>query len=338
MVNNTGIGNSGIFSLCQACQTDRGCRKLSVLSISDTVVNSFGALHCVQNLPELQCLYFNNICQVIEKDIELKMASEEEIHPYKLRRLHTDSLHSSSPRCIEIACKWCPYVTEGHFYTGLNTNNIHILKCLRNLRELTIGNDGSEILNFRDDIVPVLKIIGHQLSVFESFDVSGVDIISVGQLCNSLRSLTIVLHDNSVGIPDESDLALTANDKVKLFSSLVNFGITYPYEYTAYQKSAVTCLLKLAKCLKTFVCRYMECLTDEILLEVYQVNPLVNLEKVQLEHCNNVHPTSVWPLLEGTNFLKCLHILECWNIKRSDFDSFLKFITQNNFNFELKWK
>jgi len=337
IVSSTGITNSGIFSLCQACRTDEGCKKLVVLDITNTMVDSFGALHCIQNLTELQRLNFNNICQVIERDIAEKL-DKENPQPYKLRQLQADFQHSASPHSIKVACQWCPNLTEGSFYTGINSTNIAVLKGLKNLRELTLGSDGSATLNFQNDILPLLKVIGEQLIKFECLDVGGVDIILIGKLCPRLQSLFVILNSDS-GEASGEDISLGATSvKAKLFSSLTEFNVTYPFEITHYQLNSVICLLKSATSLKTFICRYMHCLTDELLLDVYAVNLLSSIERVQFEHCNNIQPAVIWPLVEGANNLRSLHILDCWNITRADFDHIESVVRNNNFDLEVLWK
>lgn len=338
VANNTGIGNSGIFSLCQACHSDRGCKKLVTLNISDTLVNTVGALHCVQNLPLLQFLYFNNICQIVEKDIENREKDGKELHQYKLRRLFTDSLHSSSAHSIEIACRWCPNVTEAHFYTGLNGENIHVLKTLTNLKELSIGNDGSEFLNFQTHVLPVLEVIGQNLHKLGIYDVSGVNILSIGVHCRNLQFLFIVLNDDASLNVNDGPLLLTTKQKWLLFANLIDFGIVYPYEETSYQVDAVVCLLKSAKMLKSLVCRYMKCLTNDHLLDIFTENPFTDIEKIHLEHCNNVGPECIWPLLQGKNNLTSLELYDCWLVSRNDFEEFQKYARKNNFSLQVKWK
>lgn len=300
----------------------------------DTMVDSFGALHCLQNLPELQFLNYNGICQVVERDVHEK--SGEKTQPYKLRQLQVDSFHTCPPGAVVTACTWCPYVSEAHFFSGLNSTNIPALKSLKYLKDLVIGNDG-EAIEFREDILPVFEVTGSQLQSLSLFDVSGVELLPLGINCPNLCSLTIVFNNDAVEMSDNIHPMLSY-DKNNTFQKLLKLDMVYPYQATMYQKHAVVFLLKAAKSLKSFTSNYMSFLTDDILLDVYKLNPLVSIEKVHLVQCNSISAAGIWPLLTSENSLTTLELSGCWHISKADFESFQKYAKANNFKLELKWR
>ena len=128
--NFSPVTDSGLFSLCQAPRDTAGCKQITHLDIRGTTVRLRGALHCLQNLPDIHYLGFDSICDVIAKDIELRRKNGKEAKIYKFREICDDFL-GTKPDSILSVCQWCPHVCKAVFTSGITDENFKAMSALK---------------------------------------------------------------------------------------------------------------------------------------------------------------------------------------------------------------
>ncbi|XP_052269674.1 uncharacterized protein LOC127871067 isoform X2 [Dreissena polymorpha] len=334
-INFTPVTDSGLFSLCQAPMDTAGCKQITHLDIRGTTVRLRGALHCLQNLPDIHYLGFDSICDVIAKDIELRRKNGKEAKIYKFREICDDFL-GTKPDSILSVCQWCPYVCKAVFTSGITDENFKAMSALKHLRTLHICSSGSNAVTFTAGVLSLLKDIGHQLEDFMLVDVDFVDLTAIGMYCKNLASLTLWTQDQTESPTNAIDLqGLNLFQIYKKLTSCVicmnpNFG-------PGKVMTGLSVLLKAALLLQRLSLSYMETLTSDVFMDVLNFNQLSHLEAACFPSCPNLGPDVVVRLLQGSNQLQKLDLTHCEKITRKNYEEFKAFVALNNFKLDISW-
>lgn len=294
-----------------------------------------GALHCLQNFPEIHYLGFDSICDAVAKDIEQRRKNGKEAEIYKLREICDDFL-DTKPDSIISVCLWCPFVRKAVFTSGITNENVKAMSSLKHLRTLHICSSGSNAISFTDGVISLLKDAGHQLEDFMLVDIDFVDVTAIGLYCRNLASLTLWTQDQTES--HTSGINLQGLNCVQLFTKLTscvicmnpNFG---PGKLT----TGLSVLLKAAHLLRTLSLSYMESLTSDVFMDVLNCNPFSCLETACFPSCLNLGPDVVVRLLQGSNQLQKLDLSHCEKITRKNYEEFKAFVKQNNFKLDISW-
>ncbi|XP_053407600.1 uncharacterized protein LOC123546272 [Mercenaria mercenaria] len=337
LISQTKVTNSGAYSLCQAFCADKGCKKLKKLSIFTTMINADGALHCLKNLPSLQYFGFDDVCGVIELDVNEKTNKGEELRPYELRNivLHGIRLFHVTEESVVLSCRWCPKAMEARLYYKVCDDNILAVKQLKHLTRLGIGNNDG--LTFENGVLPVLKEIGHQLLDLTLADVNDFDLLAVGYWGRNLQKLTVLLsEENEMNLPTNLS-GVPVDGRGLLFTKLSSLEVAYPMIDTVIQKSAFIVLMKNAKELKQLTIQYVTWVTTELFLEILEENPMRKLQELKLVLCDNVDSEVIHNLVHGRNDLTLMKLQKCRNISRQECESLQRYAQKQNMDLEISW-
>ncbi|KAL4231641.1 hypothetical protein ACF0H5_009220 [Mactra antiquata] len=337
-IRNTKTSNSGVFSICKACHPEQGCKKLVRFIIYGTMINFKGALHCLQNLPSLQYLGFDDTCSLVEADVQERTIQGHDNVNYRLRNIvaHGIKVLEVSEESITLACQLCEQATEARLYCDINNNAVLSVKTLKNLTKLGIGNSHTQILTFENGVLPVLREIGHQLEELTLADVNDFDLVAIGNYCRNLQSLSLLVsEDNENQLPSVTNMFVDGHHVI--FSKLKRLEIHFPMSETNLQRNAFVILLKNAKTLTKVTLQYVSWLTTDIFQEVLEENPLIMLREMKLVYCDVIEGEAIKRLVFESNDLHTLNLFKCRNISRQDFEQMNKYVKKNNLNLSISW-
>lgn len=328
--------NCGAYSLCQSCSPEKGCKNLTKLSVFGTLIGTDGALHCLKNLPKLHYLGYDDICGVIELDVNEKLNRGQELKPYELRSIMTHGIevHPASEKSITLACQLCPKAVEAQLFYKISNENILAVKSLKHLTRLKIGSSNG--LTFEGGVLPVLENIGHQLTELTLADVNDFDLLMVGHYCQNLKSLNVLISDdNDMNLMRVSGAPVVGRGR--LFNNLSSLEVTYPMLETDLHKNALVLLLKNAKELKHLALQYVSWMSTEVFQEILEENGMSKLQKCVLVFCNNIDGHVVRMLVYGQNDLMALKLYKCKNVGRQECEDLQKYANKQNMDLEICW-
>ena len=307
---------------------------------TETRSNSFFFQLAVSSLPRLQ---------IVESDLLLEalgnLHKEEYIRlngiidskkQYQLTRLGpmsytkyrgNEKKHLS--RHLSVVTAYCPHVTEVTLLAFANDQCLVTLSRLQNLRSLSLLHCFKSV-TFNHGILPFLQIIGQQLSTL-ILEVPEVDTKVVGHFCPNLVKFGLEFQNNY--LCDVFEAKIT--EESKLFSKLLWLRVAC--QDISIDASSLLLLLSNCENIHYLCLSRVSNMTDEIMSEIYETNPMDNLETLCLKHCDNITADSVWPLLYRYNELKVLRLESCKNIIRRDADQIRKELLKHKDPLDFGW-
>ena len=224
---------------------------------------------------------------------------------YHLQQLSTRDVHLT-PDNFEYAIDHCPRLESISITsTGLLDEHLYKLMTVKHLQSLHLGNKNAQSFNFFEGVAPILDAVGLNLKKLVLEDFTEVDVDFIGTKCPGLQHLALsnILTYAPTG-------QLNAKFFTKLSSLEIWNKIGQDHELAVCQNVLRQLLYRAP--LTYLLLQRVANLTDELLLEILQMNRLLMLRNVVIDYCHNVTGRFFWLLLEQPNNLA---VLRCWHNK-----------------------
>ena len=325
-VNSCPISDNGILDLFNSGEGHfPKCSKLIKLDISGTNVTVQGAQAILLSANNLQQLRFHDTCEAIhgiKEELDKKLLLNKLTNQYCLPEIKPVEFLSA-------VSDLCPHLTEVRLYSSTDDEGVQCLSSLQNLRVLELDNTLGLDLTF-DGIVPVLATRGHQLQVLDLADIDGTDIGLIGMKCPNLCEFSFsCCKIETVEFTHTQQIAEFGLNKV--FKFLEKFAIhCYRTQHNLSQLD-VRLLLQNSHGLEEFSFAGIQCLDDELCLDMLAVNPFSRLKKASFRSCHEITESLVWKLLSSDRLLLSeVYLTHCALITKQNVEDFKRYAGENN--------
>ncbi|XP_046984838.1 EIN3-binding F-box protein 1-like isoform X1 [Schistocerca americana] len=340
---STPMTDRGLVRLCVGSDGTRLCQRLARLAVADTSVTVCGAAVALQSLPCLSEFDFDNIFEALElletwdHELEHRLLSglgirlSEEGSP-RPERLRLSTLLSATERAqehqLDSATRLCPDTkTVALSNAWLPSEALYKFMLFENLCALSLTNCDGLTLDFEAGVLPLLCVIGGNLQNLILSNFTFIDILAIGRACPQLLNLALsnVAEYEDIGTPSPEcfnqlqALELWSDPQADLGPNLFRQ------------------LLLFSPSLRNILFKGCENLTDKLLNEILQINPMKNISHVTLDHCHGLTNQSLHYLLDLDNELAVIRIWCCQGINKHHNNELMRRICDENMDVYLEW-
>lgn len=255
----------------------------------------------------------------------------------QLRSLHAGEESQSETLAVAVAA--CPHVEHVYLVTAEH-NSVECVLALLDLsylRELHVREDPS-LAGGRDHprlcsvLGPVVARHGATLVSLNLAEVRGVEVAALCASCPSLVHLALLWNKSYVS--SEADITrewfpkLQTVDLAYIDSEMDNLVEVPTNNLLQILRSP---LLKSVK-----ICASMN-LSDQCIENVLAINPLINLEFLELNKCHEVSFDILESLLDTENRISHVRLLKCEQISRRDIENYKRKVKKWKWNIVIDW-
>ncbi|KAK2706010.1 hypothetical protein QYM36_016137 [Artemia franciscana] len=337
------VSDSGISAICYT-MNDLGdeskpiCSNLQRLNVGHTRVTDTGIRVALLNLHNLRIFECGNSVGVIANIHRKDWENGKETTKYKLIDLYMESGTDFVEYDFHIAASLCPNVIRLKIACGSEVFDKDLLAFmeLKDLRELHIGGETDTNVSFYGGIMPLLQIRGRNLDRLTLAELSGINIDVVGELCSNLKHLNIFLNDSYSGfrppsLPKPSDcvglrvletLRIVCQTSMRLNSDIPSLHLVE---------------LLTAPTLRYIYIKDCQSLSDDLLMQVLNLNQFEFLEHFEIEQCHNITGDAIETILSLKKPPKQLKMWSCRNIIRRSFENIKSVVKQKGIKMNVEW-
>merc|ERR1719228_2817530 len=235
---------------------------------------------------------------------------------------------------MDLILKRCaPYF---HLLEAISLNNsdldVSLLSNLchfQHLEKLELGNSLSTqyTASLVESVLPVLEIIGTQLTHISLENFKFFDVTTVGKLCPKLVSLKL---------SNILSYCRAENQREKYFKNLEELYI-FNTRWGNITEGMLRQLLNSTK-LKIINLQFVNSLTDKLFQDILMFNHFPDLEFVTFEQCHRFSVDLLLSLLSVPPSLASLHCWSCGNITKDTKIELETFIEERNFDVNFQWQ
>ncbi|XP_045121231.1 uncharacterized protein LOC123510292 [Portunus trituberculatus] len=331
-VSNTSITDSALLRLSYNEKYDVAlCQKLERISLTGCLLSPTGPAYLVHYLPRLYYIDYEQMFQVFEVMQEWGVTKENmtlcDVYPLRILTSTCDHVDSTS---VEVAITSAPRSWWDLTISNAVIQNDLLYQTMRleHLAHLRLTNCEGLTLSFHEGVLPVLTLRGHGLISLLLANFTVVDLIAIGESCPRLQNLAF----SDIAIYEE---ILYPRDN--LFNTLVNLEVWTSVNTDTCSATILRQLLSHAPGLTNFLVRGADALSDKLLQELWETNPMPRLSRLTLDSCHNVTASSIFHLLDAENDLTLVRLWSCFLITRQDSRHLQAYAEARNYNLYLEW-
>ncbi|XP_054281472.1 uncharacterized protein LOC128999131 isoform X2 [Macrosteles quadrilineatus] len=342
-LSGTPITDKGLVHLCLSSTGERRSQKLVRLSVGETWISVAGATVVLQFLPNLREFDFDNIFEAIEQvdmwdqQSELCLLTRAGVRvsatpanpPSRLRLTCLNStVECVREESVEATVRLCPDATNVAISNSwLPNESLYKLMVLENLSALSLSNSEGCTFTFQEGVLPVLSVCGNKLHSLILSNFPGIDIAGIGRSCPNLQNLAFsnvpVFYMPSQPCPEWFNkleaLELWSVTNIELSPILIKQ------------------LVLFSPIMRNVLFNSCNILTDALLMEIIQANPLNKLSHLTIDHCHGVTMATINTVLDIKNELNVLRIWSCAGITRTNSEEISRRITDENLDIYFEW-
>ncbi|XP_046442838.1 uncharacterized protein LOC124193184 [Daphnia pulex] len=337
-VSSTSISDRGLELLSRKTEGDPPSL-LTRLLLTDTYTSHYGIATALRRLPQLRQLEYEFIFQVFDHLTELgsdeaalELLMEEEpstLQPYRLISLKSSDPLNNSENLVT-AIRLCPELQAIALTSGASfqESSLWNLTRLNQLCDLSLTNGPSAYpLDFYNSVVPVLEAIGHQLNnlILNRFAI--VDVHVVGKCCPRLKNLALSEIRHFAPVDSIQPELYTQLEALELWSLV---GVQLP-------SLVIKQLTTPCRLVQNLLFRNCDALTDQLLNELWMVNPMTSLSHATFDGCRNVSLTLLVELLCRDSDLNLLRLWNCPQLDQDDYALMLATVKSTNMDVHVDW-
>merc|ERR1712106_78408 len=217
---------------------------------------------------------------------------------------------------------------------SLNNSDLDVallnnLSHLQHLQKLELGNSLSTqyTASLVESVVPVLEIIGTQLTHLSLENFKFFDVTNVGQLCPKLINLKL---------SNILSYCRAENQRHKVFRNLEELYI-FNTRWGNITEGMLRQLFNSTK-LRIINLQFVNSLTDKLFQDILTFNHFPDLEFVTFEQCHRFGADLLHSLLTVPPSLSSLHCWSCGNITAAVKRELEMFIEEKNLDINFQWQ
>jgi len=202
------------------------------------------------------------------------------------------------------------------------------LSRFHHLEKLELGNSPSTqyTASLVESVVPILEIIGTQLTHLSLENFKFFDVTNVGRLCPKLINLKL---------SNILSYCRAENQKKKFFRNLEELYV-FNTQWGNITEGMLRQLLTSTK-LRIVNLQFVNALTDKLFQDILIFNHFPQLEFVMLEQCHRFSPELLHILLTLPDLIT-LHVWGCATISEAVKEELELVIAQQNLDVNLQWQ
>ncbi len=273
-------------------------------------------------LKSLTYINHNSLADLIT-NIHGNHSNKQQVSPddcYKLQLMKFQCKKDDQPgwlrKCIHTVCMHCPNLTDVSICDPVEEGCLTPLIKLKQLQYLQLHTleENKACLHMDGGLAYLLWGRGYNLSQLQLDGVLDVDLCAIGQWCANLEVLAVTVPSFSVPPLASESCSGPCQKKPNLLYkklkslSLSSWSTSFSYPFTSH---ALTVILEGTPNLHTVRLCNISGLTDNVLSEVLEINPLGDLREVRLCGCDEISGDSILQLLLMPNNLEILGISNC---------------------------
>jgi len=178
-----------------------------------------------------------------------------------------------------------------------------------------------------ESVVPVLEIIGTQLTHLSLQNFKFFDVTSVGKLCPKLVNLKL---------SNILSYCRAENQRQKVFKNLEELYI-FNTRWGNITEGMLRQLLNSTK-LRIINLQFVNSLSDKLFQDILTFNHFPDLKFVTFEQCHRFGPDLLYSLLTVPDCLTSLHCWSCGNINPGVRRELEMFIEERNLDVNFQWQ
>ncbi len=271
-------------------------QKLALIDLSDARVSPPGLSLLLACHPGLVKIEHKETFHAFELIQSQQCSRSYQDLKFKLKQLSTTDIFIT-PDKYEFALDRCPFVESVTITSaGLANDNLYKLMTLKHLTQLHLGNKNCVSFNFHEGVAPVLDAVGANLKKLVLEDFTEVDVDYIGDKCPN------VVHLALSGILTYAPIGQLNPHYFNKLSSLELWNkIGLNHELAICQNTLKQLLYRSP--LTYLLLQRIANLTDELMEEILQMNPLLTLRNVVIDYCHNVTGKIFWMFLGKTKLI-----------------------------------
>jgi len=197
------------------------------------------------------------------------------------------------------------------------------------LEKLELGNSmfTQYTASFIESVLPLLKMVGSQLTHLSLENLKFFDVTHVGRLCPKLISLKL---------SNILSYCRAENQREKVFCNLEELYI-FNTRWGSITEGMLRQLLSSTR-LRIINLQLVNSLTDELFKDILDRNPLPSLEFLTLEQCHGLSVSLLEQLLSQSGPLASLHVWGCANIGPISKERLVGLIFNKRLNVNFQWQ
>ncbi|XP_046684000.1 uncharacterized protein LOC124369893 [Homalodisca vitripennis] len=344
-LSSTPITDKGLVYLCISQNGQRRCQQLARLSVSETWISALGATVVLHFLPNIREFDFDNIFEAIEgvemvedramqclftrAGIRLSELDTDITAPTRLRLTCLNStVEYLREEALDATVRLCPDATNVAISNAWLPNEaLYKLMLLEHLTALSLTNGEGCTFTFHEGVMPVLSVCGPRLHSLILSNFPGIDISGVGSSCPNLQNLAFsnvpVFEVPSKLVPEWFNKL----EALELWSATS----------VEYSPQLVKQLLLYSPIIKNILFNSCSVVTDSLLLEIMQSNPMEMLSHLTVNHCHGVTMATIESVLDAKNDLNVLRVWSCASITRLHSVQVSQRISEENLDVYFEW-
>ncbi|XP_063877914.1 uncharacterized protein LOC135109934 isoform X1 [Scylla paramamosain] len=330
-VSNTGITDSALIRLSynEKYKVPQ-CQKLERVSLTGCLLSPAGPAYLVHYLPRLYYIDYEQMFQVFEvmQDWGVTKENMTLCDAYPLRVL-TSTCDHIDPASVDVALTLCPKIMDLTISNAVIENELlYQTMRLEHLAHLRLTNCEGLTLSFHEGVLPVLTLRGHGLISLLLANFTVVDLVAIGESCPRLQNLAF------------SDIAIYEDimyPRDNLFNTLINLEVWTTVNTDTCSATILRQLLSHAPGLTNLLVRGADALSDKLLQELWETNPMPRLSRFTLDSCHNVTAASIFHLLDAENDLTLVRLWSCFLLTRQDSRDLQHYAEARNYDLYLEW-
>jgi len=281
----------------------------------------------LMNHSSLLTLEYENMREVVRI---LSDQDTRQLERMNLRKIVVESCREDMDHIFRKCLPCLPLLEAVSFNNSeLSLSLLNNLSHLQHLQKLELGNSVSTqyTASLVETVVPVLEIIGTQLTHLSLENFKFFDVTHVGQLCPKLVCLKL---------SNILSYCRAENQRHKVFRHLEELYI-FNTRWGNITEGMLRQLFNSNK-LKIINLQFVNSLTDKLFQEILTHNNFPDLEFVTLEQCHRMTASLLLSLLSIPPSLTSLHCWSCGNINQEVKTHIENIIEEQHLDINFQWQ
>jgi len=340
-VSFTSVSNQGLTSLVREEDLDSvpnprygNCKHLLSLKINGCQrVTDVGAAIILEECQHLQIFDYENIVGAIKILLQNNTSAA-----LKLRTLSCSSEHlQGEDLCAGVLMN--PTAEKVHITTfpDLQSEAFFSLLEVPTLKELHVTNaEDLNPISFQDCLAPIMASLSSNLTCLHLSQLRDINVQLLRDECDNLEDLSLLwnLSYQSVQIEEPRRLYFPRLKTASIFS--IHFDLGSEENLSNLCNADLVSILSSPSLVDVSLSRCSN-LTDSTLAQVFEVHEFPYLKSLSLEHCHQVSYDGLCQVLEEPNRLDKVRFIQCREITRKDYTSYLHLSKQKKWNINVEW-